>query len=157
MFVSPRKNYRQTYGKSKASLRRSLSNGTPQKCFSTILCFVPLVHNSYFFFRTAVLRELFDIRFSYNAETLISHTFAYSSRWRRKPWQGLLVDEICWQAIHSWWNFFLFTWTAKMKNRVEFCVRFIFSFQNPFGKSQRGNQRNNCYLTLILRNRLLPI
>ena len=27
------------------------------------------------------------------SNTVISHTFAYSSRWRRKPWQGLLWKE----------------------------------------------------------------
>ena len=60
-----RENYRQIYGKSKASLWRNLSGtGTPAKLFRTILCFVALVYNSYFF-RTAVLWKLFDIRFSY--------------------------------------------------------------------------------------------
>ena len=53
-----------TYGKSEASLWRNLSTGTPPKFFSAILCFVALVYN-YIFFRTAVLRKLFDIRFSY--------------------------------------------------------------------------------------------
>ena len=38
----------------------------PQFFFSTILCFVALVYNSFFFFfRTAFVRKLFDIRFSY--------------------------------------------------------------------------------------------
>ena len=58
-------NYRQIYGKSKASLWRNLSTGTPPKFFRTILCFLALVYNWYFM-RTAVLRKLFDIRFSYN-------------------------------------------------------------------------------------------
>ena len=59
-----RENYGQIYGKSQASLWRNLSSATPPKFFMTILCFVALVYNSYFF-RTAVLRKLFDIRFSY--------------------------------------------------------------------------------------------
>ena len=59
-----RQNYRQIYGKSKASLWRNLSTGTPLKFFRTVLCFVALVY-SWFFFRTAVLWKLFDIRFSY--------------------------------------------------------------------------------------------
>ena len=59
-----RENYRQIYGKSKASLWRNLSTGTSPNFFRTILCFVALVYNWYFF-RTAVLRKLFDIRFSY--------------------------------------------------------------------------------------------
>ena len=58
-----RENYRQIYGKSKASLWRNLSTGTPPKFFRTILCFVALVYNLYFF-RKAVMRKLFDIRFS---------------------------------------------------------------------------------------------
>ena len=44
-----RENYRQMYGKSKASLWRNLSIGTPPKFFRTILCFVALVYNWYFF------------------------------------------------------------------------------------------------------------
>ena len=40
-----RENYRQTYGKSIASLWRNLSAGTPAKLFRTILCFVALVYN----------------------------------------------------------------------------------------------------------------
>ena len=59
-----RENYRQINGKSKSNLWRNLSTGTPPKLFRTILCFVALVYNSYFF-RTAVLWKLFDIRFSY--------------------------------------------------------------------------------------------
>ena len=47
--VSPSKNYIQIYGKSKASLWRNLSTGTPQKFLSAILCFVALVYKSYFF------------------------------------------------------------------------------------------------------------
>ena len=57
--------YRQIYGKSKASLWRNLSAGTPPNFFRTILCFVALFYNWCFFFRTAVLRKLFDLRFSY--------------------------------------------------------------------------------------------
>ena len=52
------------YGNSNASLWRNLGTGTPPKFFRIILCFEALVYNWYFF-RTAVLRKLFDIRFSY--------------------------------------------------------------------------------------------
>ena len=86
-----RENYRQIYGKSKESLWRNLSTGTPPIFFRTILCFVALVYNWYFFFRTAVLRKLFDIRFSYK-HCNFSHVCLLvksHSRWRRKPWQGL--------------------------------------------------------------------
>ena len=42
-------NYRQIYGKSKESLWRNLRTGTPPNFFRTILCFVALVYNWYFF------------------------------------------------------------------------------------------------------------
>ena len=58
-----REDYRQICGKSKASLQRNLITSTPPKFFRTILCFVALVYNLYFF-RKAVMRKLFDIRFS---------------------------------------------------------------------------------------------
>ena len=57
-----RENYRQMYGNSSASLWRNLGTGTPPKFFRIILCFEALVYNWYFF-RTAVLRKLFDIRY----------------------------------------------------------------------------------------------
>ena len=80
--VSPGKNYRQIYGKSKASHWRNLSTGTPPKFSSTILCFVALVYDSYYFQNS----HFWTIDSQTN--TVISHTFAYSSRWRRKPWRG---------------------------------------------------------------------
>ena len=58
-----REDYRQTFGKSKASLQRNLITSTPPKFFRTILCIVALVYNLYFF-RKAVMQKLFDIRFS---------------------------------------------------------------------------------------------
>ena len=61
-----RENYRQIYGKAKASLWRNLSTGTPPKFFRTILCFVALVYNWYFFENsrfTEIIRHY--IRFSY--------------------------------------------------------------------------------------------
>ena len=87
----PGKNCRQIYGKSKASIWRSLGTVTDPKFVSKILCCVALAYKSYFQFRTAILRKLFDIRFSYKHCNF--HAFAYSSRWRRKPWQGLSVKE----------------------------------------------------------------
>ena len=44
-----RENYTQIYGKSKENLWRSLSAGTPPKFLSTVLSFVALVYNWYFF------------------------------------------------------------------------------------------------------------
>ena len=84
-----RENYRRIYGKFKASLWRNLSTGTPPKFFRTILCFVALVYNWYFF-QNSRFTALLDS----HTNTAISHAFAYSSRWRRKPWQDLLTDAL---------------------------------------------------------------
>ena len=65
--------------------------------------------------------------------TVVSHTFAYSSRWRRKSWQGLLVDEICWQPIHSWWNFF----SIYVEGQNEKSGRILCSLCIFFSKSVR--------------------
>ena len=61
----PGKNCRRIYGKSKAGLWRNLSTGTaPKICqYNPLLCSFSL--QFIFFFRTAVLRKLFDIRISY--------------------------------------------------------------------------------------------
>ena len=59
-----RENYRQKYGKSKASLWRNSSTGTPQiflgQSFALQLQFTINIY-----FRTAILQKLFDITFSY--------------------------------------------------------------------------------------------
>ena len=59
-----RENWRQIYGKSKASLSRNLSTGMPPiflgQSFALQLQFTIDI-----LFRTAILRKLFDIRFSY--------------------------------------------------------------------------------------------
>ena len=57
-------NYRQIYGRSKASLQRTLSKGTPQNCLGQSFA-LQLQFTIDIFFRTAVLWKLFDIRFSY--------------------------------------------------------------------------------------------
>ena len=49
LYICRGKNQRQIYGKSKASLQGNFRTGMPRKFFSTILCFVALVNNSYFF------------------------------------------------------------------------------------------------------------
>ena len=68
------------YGKSRASLWRNLSTGTPPDFFSTILFSEQPFYGNYWTFDS-------------HTNTVISHTFAYSSRWRRKLWQGLLLSE----------------------------------------------------------------
>ena len=46
-----------------------------------------LVYNSYFFSEQSFYRNYSTL--DSHTNTVISHAFAYSSRWRRKPWQGL--------------------------------------------------------------------
>ena len=60
---------------------------TPSNFFRRILRSEALVDKSYFF-----LEQPFYGNYSTldsHTITVISHAFAYSSRWRRKPWQGL--------------------------------------------------------------------
>ena len=59
-------NYRQIYGKSKATLQRNLRTGTPPKLFRTILCFVALVYNRYVFQNSRFVEIIYS--------TLASHT-----------------------------------------------------------------------------------
>ena len=75
----------------KASVWRNLSTGTPPKFFSTILCFAALVYN-WCFFQNSPFTEIMRHTDSHT-NPVISHTFAYSSRWRRKPRQGLLTKD----------------------------------------------------------------
>ena len=77
-------------GKSKASLWRNLSTDTLPNFFGTILCFVAL-SQFIFFFQKSRFAEI--IRHLILIQTLISHMFAYSSRWRRKPWQDLYTSK----------------------------------------------------------------
>ena len=57
--------------------------------FKTILCFVALVCNWCFFQEQPFYGNYSTLDSLTN--TVIFHTFAYSSRLRRKPWQGLFV------------------------------------------------------------------
>ena len=59
-----RENYRQIYGKSKASLWRNLSTGTPPNFLGQSFA-LQLQFTIYIFFRKAVMWKLFDTRFSY--------------------------------------------------------------------------------------------
>ena len=83
-----RENYRQMYGKSKASLWRNLSTGAPPNFFkdNPLSCSFSL---QLIFFGGQPFYGNYSTLDSHT-NTVISHTFAYSSRWRRKPWQGLL-------------------------------------------------------------------
>ena len=57
-----------------------LAHLTPSIFFSRFLWSEALVYNSHFF----------QNRHSHTS-TVISHAFVHSPRWRRKPWQGLLL------------------------------------------------------------------
>ena len=62
--IFPGLSYRQMYRKFKKNGSRSFSACNALNLFSRILS-ETLAYNSYFFSRTAVLRKLYDIRFSY--------------------------------------------------------------------------------------------
>ena len=95
-----------------------LVNVTPSNFFSVESLGVKLWFTNHIFFRTAVLRKLFEISFSYNA--VISNAFACSSRWRRKPWQGLfsqplecLYQELCKHRKKIFYCFYKITFPRK--------------------------------------------
>ena len=90
-------NYRQIYGKSKASLWRNLSTGKPPIFFQDN----PLLYN----FRLQLIflsEQSFYGNYSTldsQTNTVISHTFAYSSGWRRKPY--LLTKHVLSVILNS--------------------------------------------------------
>ena len=74
--------------KFKASLwRNSLSTGTPQKSFKYNPLFCSFSLPVIFFSKQPFYGNHSTL--DSHTSTVISHTFAYSSRWRRKPRQGL--------------------------------------------------------------------
>ena len=75
----------------KASLWGNLSTDTPPKFFSKILCFLASVYNFFFFYKKPLCGNYSTL--DSHTNTVVSHAFAYSSRWRQKPWQGLLSFE----------------------------------------------------------------
>ena len=109
--LSPGKSYWQKNGKSKAGLWRNLSSGTPPKVFSTILCFVALVYKLVIFFSEQPFYGNSSTLDSHT-NTVISHTFAHSSRWRRKPWQGLLSRDVIGRLSVKPWCYWL--WRLMM-------------------------------------------
>ena len=70
-----RENYRQIYGKPKASFWRNLSTDRPPQFFRTILCFVAIVYNCFFFSEQPFYENYSTL--DSHANTAISHTFAY--------------------------------------------------------------------------------
>ena len=85
---------------------------TPSVFFSRILRSDALVYNSYFFLEQSFYGNYWTLDSQTN--TVISHEFAYSSRWRRKPWQGLFrrirprIPQLIIDSHHfvnqtSWW------------------------------------------------------
>ena len=69
-------------------------HATPSNFFERILRIEALVCKSYFFSEQPFYGNYSTL--DSHTITVISHAFAYSSRWRRKPWQGLL-----WYLIRS--------------------------------------------------------
>ena len=76
------------YGKFEASLWKNLSTGTAQKSFGAIFCFYDFSLQLIFFSEQPFNRNYSTV--DSHTNTVISHAVAYSSRWRRKPWQSLL-------------------------------------------------------------------
>ena len=106
--------------------------------------------------RTAVLRELFNIRFSYK-NCNFSH-FAYSSTWRRKPRQRLFnlvfftADQSAWLVLNQptqrgfWRNlrFILYSMVKEsMFLRGNFCV-YESSWPISTFWHQRGRKTTKC-------------
>ena len=116
----PYKNFRQLYGKSKASqcLEKFKHSYVPPKTHvGKILCCVALeVYKSKFFFRTVVLRKLFDIlHFSDNVETTL-HSSIHTD------WQinnGFLTDRSLDLAL-----FTINVLQKKYKNTTGFTTNF---------------------------------
>ena len=89
--MSVTKSREKLHGKSEASLWRNLSTDTLPNFFSTILCFVALLQFIFFFSEKPFCGNYST--FDSHTNTVISHMFAYSSRWRRKPWQDLYTSK----------------------------------------------------------------
>ena len=82
--------YRQMYRKFEKVVLGHLAHIKPSVFFSRILRSEDLVYNSYFF-RTAILRKLFDIRFLYKHCNFSRGCL--SVKMPLKPWQGLLCTN----------------------------------------------------------------
>ena len=75
--------------------------------FRRILRSEALVYKSFFFSEQPFYGNYSTLVSHTN--TVISHGFAHSSRWRRKPWQGLLTIEeftliVTWWVIRARWR-----------------------------------------------------
>ena len=66
---------------------------------SRILGSEALVYKSYFF-QNSCSTEIHSTLDSHT-NTVISHAFAYSWRWRRKPWQGLFYGSLPFSSINT--------------------------------------------------------
>ena len=80
--------YRQIYRKFVKKVLGLLAHVTPSNFFCRILKSKALVYSSYMFLKQPFYGNYSALR--YHRNTGISHGFAYSSRWCRKPLQGLL-------------------------------------------------------------------
>ena len=85
-------NYRQIYGKSKTASGEIQAQVRPQTFFTTdpLLCSFSLQLT--FFSEQPFYGNYLTL--DSHTNTVISHTFAYSSRWRRKLWQGLFLSAL---------------------------------------------------------------
>ena len=81
--------YRQMYRKFFKNVLGLLAHVTPSNFFSRIHKSEALVYNSCLFSKRRFYGNYSTLDFHTN--TAISHAFACSLRWCRKPWQGLLA------------------------------------------------------------------
>ena len=106
-----RENYRQIYGKSKASFWRNLSTQVFQD--NPLLCSLSL--QLIFFFKTAVLRKLFEIRFSYKhcnfshvclvvkmASKTVTEVYTKTVSYRVSFLGRLLISSFL-NVLNGWW------------------------------------------------------
>ena len=81
--IFPGLSYRQMYRKLQKVVLGLLTHVTPLIFFSRILRGEALVYNSYFFPEQPYYGDYSTL--DSHTNTVISHAFAYLSRWRRKP------------------------------------------------------------------------
>ena len=118
-------------------------NVTPSNFFRRILRSEALVYKSYFFSEQPSYGNYSTLES--HKITVISHAFAYSSKWRRKPWQGLF--ERCSQKtneanLRQWQH----TYLEKLP-----CLLQCFFTRTNGGKMETISRKTQCPVCKILQ------
>ena len=138
--------YSQMYRKFKKVVLGLLAHVTPSIFFRRILRSEALVYNSYFSFRTAVLRKLFDIRFSYKHYNfsrdclLVKMASKTVTRAILRYYQGAFDWEIWIQILKSGFRIYNRTRNPKTDFNAEIMLRHLFldfHFYRSIGKSEK--------------------